>query len=70
MLRCSANRGGTVYAYFFGFYDDQEAFRDDGTIRQYDGNLRLSFWKDQCYQYTVPDSSAQPVEWVEGAPGA
>lgn len=60
---------GTVYAYFFGFFDTQDAFYDDGTVGQYGGHYRLSFWKNQCYQYMAPrDPSARPVKWVEGPP--
>ena len=60
---------GAVYAYFFGFFDETDAFWDDGTIGQYDVHCRLSFWKDQCYQYIAPRSpSAQPVKWVDGSP--
>lgn len=59
---------GTVYAYFFGFYDEAE-LRADGTITNtYGGTVRLSFWKDQCYEYITPDGSAPAVTWVEGAP--
>ena len=60
---------GTVYAYFFGFFDGTDAFWDDGTVVQYDGNYRLSFWKNQCYQYIAPRSpSAAPVRWLDGSP--
>lgn len=60
---------GTVYAYFFGFYDDAEAFYDDGTVRQYGQNYRLSFWKNQCYQYIARRGpSARPVKWADGSP--
>lgn len=65
-----SEQNGTVYAYYFGVYYDS-VFHEDGTILDgYGETRRLSFWKDQCYQYAVPDSSAQPVEWVAGAPGA
>lgn len=60
---------GTVYAYFFGFYNDQTEFRTDGTVTNtYGGTVRLSFWRDQCYEYAVPDASAPAVKWVEVAP--
>lgn len=60
---------GTVYAYFFGFFDDTDAFCDDGTVGQFGAYYRLSFWKDQCYQYIAPrSSSARIVQWVDGSP--
>ena len=60
---------GTVYAYFFGFFDETDAFCDDGTVLNFGEIQKLSFWKDQCYQYTARrDASAQPVKWVDGAP--
>lgn len=63
-----SEQGGTVYAYFFGFYGEAE-LRADGTITNtYGGTVRLSFWRDQCYEYAVPDTSAPAVKWVEGAP--
>ena len=64
-----SEQDGTVYAYFFGFYDDADAFCDDGTVQQYGQNYRLSFWKNQCYQYIAGrDPSARPVKWVDGSP--
>lgn len=64
-----SEQDGTVYAYMFGFYDDEDAFYDDGTVRQYGETNRLSFWKDQCYQCTAQrDSFARPVEWLDGSP--
>lgn len=71
-----SEQGGTVYAYFFGIdesigtgrYDDA-GLRDDGTFVSIYGSVqRLSFWRDQCYEYAVPDASAPAVKWVEGAP--
>lgn len=71
-----SEQGGTVYAYFFGIdesigtgrYDDA-GLRDDGTFISIYGSVqRLSFWRDQCYEYAVPDASAPAVKWVEGAP--
>ena len=60
---------GTVYAYFFGFFDETDAFCDDGTVLNFGEIQKLSFWKDQCYQYIAQrDPSAQPVKWVDGAP--
>lgn len=61
---------GTVYAYFLSVYDRAGVeLRADGTVSNTDyGTVRLSFWKDQCYQYAVPDASAPAVKWVEGAP--
>lgn len=71
-----SEQGGTVYAYFFGIdesigtgrYDDA-GLRDDGTFVSIYGSVqRLSFWKGQCYQYAVPDTSAQAVKWLDGSP--
>lgn len=62
-----SEQDGVVYAYCFDFYE-RDDFCTDGTIRNYDGRLALSFWKDQCYEYAVPDASAPAVKWVEGAP--
>lgn len=60
---------GAVYAYFFGFFDDADAFCDDGTVEQYGGNYRLSFWKNQCYEYIALRSpSAALVKWLDGSP--
>lgn len=62
-----SHQDGTVYAYFFGFYE-RDDFCTDGAIQNYEGRLALSFWKDQCYDYAVPDTSAPAVKWVDGAP--
>lgn len=60
---------GTVYAYLFGFYEDADDFRDDGTILNFGETWKLSFWKGQCYAYYAQrDPSAGPVEWLGGAP--
>lgn len=64
-----SEQGGTVYAYFFGFFGGEDTFWEDGTVGQYGQHYRLSFWKNQCYEYTARhDPSAQPVEWVDGSP--
>lgn len=62
-----SEQDGVVYAYCFDFYE-RDDFCTDGTIRNYDGRLALSFWKDQCYEYIVPDTSAPAVKWVDGSP--
>lgn len=62
-----SHQDGTVYAYFFGIYDLELC--EDGAFQiDYGGPVRLSFWKDQCYDYAVPDTSAPAVKWVEVAP--
>ena len=63
-----SEQGGAVYAYFFGFMDDREAFLDDGAIRQYGEDYRLSFWANQCYEYIAEPSGGSPVKWVDGLP--
>ena len=62
-----SEQDGTVYAYFFSLSERNE-FCTDGAIRQYGETWRLSFWKGQCYQYAVPDTSAPAVKWVDGVP--
>lgn len=63
-----SEQGGTVYAYYFGHYF-QSTFCEDGTILDdYGKTCRLSFWKGQCYEYAVPDTSAPAVKWVDGVP--
>lgn len=62
-----SHQDGAVYAYFFGIYDLELC--EDGAFQiDYGGPVRLSFWKDQCYDYAVPDASAPAVKWVEVAP--
>lgn len=71
-LSVLSEQDGTVYAYYFGFYESAElgadgvfyhVWGDDGYDRA------LSFWQDQCYEYdVVPAASAQPVEWLDGSP--
>lgn len=62
-----SHQGGTVYAYFFGIYD--LGLCEDGAFQMdYGGPVRLSFWKDQCYEYIVPDTSAPAVKWADGSP--
>ena len=62
-----SEQDGTVYAYCFDFYE-RDDFCTDGAIRQYGEAWRLSFWKDQCYEYIVPDTSAPAVKWADGSP--
>lgn len=60
---------GTVFAYCANSYGYDMEFCTDGTIQRYGGRAALSFWQDQCYEYTVRgDASAQPVEWLDGPP--
>lgn len=61
---------GAVYAYYFEYYEDAVFYTDGTILNPYGGTERLSFWKSQCYQYTVSAAAAQPVEWTEGAPRA
>lgn len=66
-------QGGQVYAYYFFSFDDGLAeLYADGTFRgTWQGDVRLSFWRDQCYEYAVQgDASARPVKWVDGPPAA
>ena len=62
-----SHQDGTVYAYFFGIYD-LELCADGAFQLDYGGPVRLSFWKDQCYDYAVPDASAPAVKWADGSP--
>lgn len=62
-----SEQDGVVYAYGFG-YLDQEAFYDDGTIREYGEAYRLSFWKEQCYKYIGKPAGGSPVKWADGSP--
>ena len=64
-----SEQSGAVYAYYFGFFDQAE-FHTDGTIRNDYGMIcALSFWKDQCCQYTVKAGDDAPaVRWQEGSP--
>ena len=63
---------GTVFAYYFGFYDEAEL--DAGGVLRHvwglDGNdAALSFWENQCYEYAVRDEgTAGAVEWLDGSP--
>lgn len=59
---------GAVYAYFFGLYDKLDFYADGTLLGTFDGPVRLSFWKGQCYQYAAPDSSAPAVKWLDGCP--
>ena len=61
-----SHQGGVVYAYYFGFFDERDAFFDDGAIRQYGGDYRLSFWRNQCYKYIGEPAGGSPVKWVDG----
>lgn len=62
-----SHQDGTVYAYFFGIYD-LELCADGAFQLDYGGPVRLSFWKDQCYDYAVPEASAPAVKWADGSP--
>lgn len=76
-----SEQDGTVYAYYFGFLSGADLLYSDGTFRTLYTGTALSFWRGHCYQYFTsfwggacyhappPDTAAQPVEWVEGAPG-
>lgn len=63
-----SEQDGAVYAYFFGFMGDRETLLDDGAIRQYGEDYRLSFWANQCYQYIAEPAGGTPVKWMDGAP--
>lgn len=63
-----SEQDGAVYAYFFGFMGNREALLDDGAIRQYGEDYRLSFWANQCYQYIAEPAGGTPVKWMDGAP--
>lgn len=64
-----SEQDGTVYAYLFGFYENADDFRGDGTVLSFGETWKLSFWKGQCYAYYARrDPSARPVEWVDGSP--
>lgn len=63
-----SEQDGTVYAYFFGYFDAADVFYDDGTVRQYGRGYRLSFWKGQCYEYISKSAGAALVKWVDGSP--
>ncbi len=65
-----SHQGGVVYAYYFGFFDERDAFFDDGAIRQYGEDYRLSFWRNQCYEYIGEPAGGSPVKWVDGPPAA
>lgn len=68
MTAVLSEQGGTVYAYYLSPYGGRELYAD-GSLRSAWSCVRLSFWKDQCYEYAVrPDPSARPVEWVDGSP--
>ena len=62
-----SHQDGTVYAYFFGIYD-LELCADGALQPDYGGPVRLSFWRDQCYDYAVPEASAPTVKWADGSP--
>lgn len=62
-----SHQDGTVYAYFFGIYD-LELCADGAFQLDYGGPVRLSFWRDQCYDYAVPEASAPAVKWADGSP--
>lgn len=63
-----SGQGGAVYAYFFGFFHDRDAFYDDGAVRQYGEDYRLSFWRNQCYEYIGEPAGGSPVQWLDGSP--
>ena len=63
-----SEQDGTVYAYFFGYFDAADVFYNDGTVRQYGRDYRLSFWKGQCYEYISKSAGAALVKWVDGSP--
>lgn len=63
-----SEQGGVVYAYYFAFLDDRDAFYDDGAIHQYGEDYRLSFWRNQCYEYIGEPAGGEPVQWLDGAP--
>ena len=63
-----SQQDGAVYAYFFGLYDKLDFYADGTLLGAFDGTVRLSFWKGQCYAYAAPDSSAPAVKWLNGCP--
>lgn len=63
-----SEQSGTVYAYYFGFYDEAELCADGTISNTYGGTARLSFWRDQCYEYGVQPAQEGPVKWVDGSP--
>lgn len=70
-LAALSEQGGTVYAYYFGFYGETE-LGTDGVFRHVWGmdgcDRALSFWGEQCYEYGVRSASAGPVKWLDGSP--
>lgn len=71
-LSVLSEQDGTVYAYYFGFYESAE-LGADGVFYHVWGkdsyNRALSFWQDQCYEYDVVSAaSVRPVEWLDGSP--
>lgn len=63
-----SEQDGTVYAYFLNCYDRAELHTDGTILDTYGKSVRLSFWKDQCYEYAEPETEAPPVQWLDGAP--
>ena len=69
-LAVLSEQRGTVYAYYFGFYESAELGADGVFYHIWgDYNRALSFWQDQCYEYDIQqDAAANPMEWVDGSP--
>lgn len=63
-----SEQDGTVYAYFFGNHYEMDFYVDGTALGALERTVRLSFWKGQCYEYAVPDTSAPAVKWAAGAP--
>ena len=60
-----SEQDGTVYGYCVNYCGD-DSVNADGVFYQYGEPFAVSFWKDQCYQYTVScDGTVPDVEWEE-----
>lgn len=60
-----SEQDGTVYGYCVNYCGD-DSVNADGVFYQYEEPFAVSFWKDQCYQYTVScDGTVPDVEWEE-----
>lgn len=58
-----SEQDGTVYGYCVNYCGDN-SINTDGVFYQYGEPFAASFWKDQCYQYTVSyDETVPAVEW-------